>query len=811
MKDEGVIFFMLASKTRWKESTYASEQRSEWQEQLGVSSLVANLLFSRGCSTVEEAHQMLNMKDIQFHDPFLLDGMKQAVERIQDAIKEGQKIRIYGDYDCDGVTSTTIMIYVLRELNAHFDFYIPNRFTEGYGLNNGALDQAKAEEVDLVITVDTGISAREQIAYGASIGLEFVVTDHHEPPPFLPECVALINPKLSTCSYPYKYLAGAGVAFKLAHALLARIPSELVDLAAIGTIADLVPLTGENRLLAYHGLNSLNSTKHIGIGALLEVAGLTDEVINERHVGFALGPRINASGRLETADKAVQLLVATDRAEAQSLAQEIDSLNKERQATVDEITKEAIQWVEVHYPSSRPKALVVAMEGWNAGVIGIVASRLVERYYLPTIVLSIDPENGLAKGSARSIDGFDMYQALVECKEWLPHFGGHPMAAGMTLETENIDRLRIRLDQIAEQCLTEDNLKPITLVDVCCSIEDITLKAIEELSRLAPYGVGNPKPTILLKKVKIKEMKQVGAEQQHLKCQLEQEGAVLDGIGFSLGDAASKISIESLPDVIGQVEINEWNGSKKPQIMIKDLRVLHRQFFDWRGAKQIEKKWQRIYFDRNVAIVNFRPDGVALKDVPSEYHSISFDSQGQKEDKTSFVAIDEVDTFVLADIPQSIKQLREVCESIRHGKRFYLIFDHQEDHFLSTSPNREDFKWYYALLQKQEPFDLKVMGSKLAKHKGWSLESIQFMTEVFLELQFAKLVDGKIYLHDQPVRKDLDTSKLVQQKQEDMRIEQELIYSSYSELIQLLEQFMKDEKKEGKLDEKKEGVIAHGF
>lgn len=794
---------MLASKTRWKESTYNLEQCSEWQEELGISSLVANLLSSRGCGTVEEARQMLNMKDLQFHDPFLLDGMKEAVDRIRFAMKEGQKIRIYGDYDCDGVTSTTLMIHVLRQLSANFDFYIPNRFTEGYGLNNGALDQAKAEEVDLVITVDTGISAREQIAYGASIGLEFIVTDHHEPPPLLPDCVAIINPKKPTCSYPYKYLAGAGVAFKLGHALLDRAPIELVDLAAIGTIADLVPLTGENRLIAYQGLKSLNNTRHIGIEALLEVAGLTDEVINERHVGFALGPRINASGRLETADKAVQLLVATDRTDAQSIAQEIDNINQERQAMVDEMTKEAIQWVEEHYPSSRPKALVVANEGWNAGVIGIVASRLVERYYLPTIVLSIDSDQGLAKGSARSIEGFDMYRALVECKEWLPHFGGHPMAAGMTLKTENIDHLRLRLDQLAEQWLAEDDLKPTTSVDVSCSIKDITLETIEELSRLAPYGVGNPKPTILLEKVKFKEMKQVGAERQHLKCQLEQEGVTLDGIGFSMGELAHKISIEAMSDVIGQVEINEWNGSKKPQIMIKDLRVDQRQFFDWRGAKQIEKKWQHIFFDNNVAIIQFRPDSVALKEVPSVYQHISFDSLGEKQVKKSDVDLHEIDTFILADIPHSIKQLTQVCESIRHGKRFYLIINHQADHFLSTIPNRDHFKWYYAFLQKQEPFDLSMMGPKLAKHKGWTLDSIQFMTEVFLELQFAKIVDGKICLHDQPVKKDLESSNMHQQKQEEIRMEQELIYSSYSELIRLLEQFM--------IEEKKEEAIAHGF
>jgi single-stranded-DNA-specific exonuclease len=795
---------MLTSKTRWKQQSYSTDEIQKWQEKLGISTLVAKLLMTRGFKDIDEARQMLHTQDVQFHDPFLLNGMKEAVERIHHAIEKGEKIRIYGDYDCDGVSSTTLFTHVLRQLGATFDYYIPNRFTEGYGLNNAALDQAKLDNVSLVVTVDTGISAREQIAYGESIGLEFIVTDHHEPPELLPECVAVINPKKPGCSYPYKYLAGAGVAFKLGQALLGRVPLELVDLATIGTIADLVPLTGENRLIAFHGLIALNNTKHIGLEALIEVAGLTDEVINERHVGFALGPRINASGRLETADKAVQLLTSQDKDQALQLAEEIDSINQQRQTMVDEITKEAIEWVEEKYPNIKPKALVVAREGWNAGVIGIVASRLVERYYLPTIVLAIDEKKGIAKGSARSIEGFDMYQALCQCEEWLPHFGGHPMAAGMTLEAENLVHLRQRLDQLAEQWIKEDDLKPVTWIDISCQVDEITLEAIQELDKLAPYGVGNLKPMILLEKVNIKELRQVGTERQHLKCQLEQKGAILDGIGFSLGERATEISMGAQLDVLGQLDINEWNGTKKPQIMVKDLRVEHRQFFDWRATKHVDKKWQDISSDQHVALCRFREGELTIKKVPDHFHPITFPLYGNYDEVESQVNICDINTFIFVDLPQTMEQFKQVCQTIRHGKRFYLLFDHQEKSFFSPIPNRDHFKWYYAFLQKQGSFDFQRMAPKLAEHKGWTLDSIQFMTKVFLELQFAKIEDGKVCLHDRPLKQDLETSKTYLQKQEEILLEQELIYSPYSEVIQILEKLMI-------IEEKKQEDVVHGF
>lgn len=784
---------MLAAKTRWKKPSIELDDLIAWQQQAGLSSLVTKLSLSRGWTNPNDVLDMLHMDKQSFHDPFLLHGMAEAVDRIKLAIERGEKIRIYGDYDCDGVTSTTIMIHILRELNATFDFYIPNRFTEGYGLNKPAMELAKQEQVDLIITVDTGISAWEEIEYAKSLGLDVIVTDHHEPPPRLPECVAVINPKQSHCTYPYKYLAGAGVSFKLGQALLGKVPQHLLDIASIGTIADLVPLTGENRLIAYQGLKRLNQTRHLGLEILLEKAGLAEETINEEHVGFALGPRINASGRLDKADYAVQLLIAEERAEAEELVEHINDLNQQRQKLVEKMTKESLQWVEERYAESLPKVLVVAVENWNIGVLGIVASKLVERFYLPTLVLSIDPEQQVAKGSARSIEGFDMYQALRECDDLLPHYGGHPMAAGLSVAVSDLEELRSRLDQIGDQWLSEEDFIPVTAVDVVCELADVTLEAITELAQLAPFGVGNPKPILAIEQLGMKEVKLVGAHKNHLKCQFQQNEQLLDGIGFFLGELADKISTGAKVDIIGQAEINVWNGNKKPQFMLKDLKIEHQQIFDWRGARQVKEKLQALSEEGPMGLVKFRADSILPAGLPEHVHILQPKEQQQLEDMEHWA---RCKTFVLWDLPVSIAQFKRAAQLFRQGQRLYVLFAHNSDHYFATLPTREHFKWYYAFLHQQKKFNLSQYGMKLAKHKGWTLETVEFMTQVFLELEFARMENGTIVLQQQPIKKDLEMSRIYGQRQEEIRVEQDLLYSSYSDLVQLLNQWLAEEKKE---------------
>lgn len=422
---------MLYSKYEWRIRSAESSITDRLAQDLSLPPMVASLMASRGIHSAEDGRRFLYGTFELTHDPYLMQGMQEAVSRIRKALEDREHILIYGDYDADGVSSTSLMIHLMRYLGASYDIYIPHRSNEGYGLHNHALDWAHQQGVSLVITVDTGISAVEQIAYANSLGIDVIVTDHHEPPEVLPEAYALINPKIPTCSYPFKGLAGVGVAYKLAQALVGEPPEEWLQIVSIGTIADLMPLTGENRVLVKHGIESMRSTKYEGIRCLLEVSGIHVEQVTAVNVAFSMAPRINASGRLDHAGRAVTLLTTEHREEAERLAWELDGLNKDRQQVVENIVQEALGMVQNRWRGQEvPPVIVLAGEGWNVGVVGIVASKILERFYRPVVILGIDPETGNCKGSARSIPGFDIYAALHSCKDVMDHFGGiHPQRA----------------------------------------------------------------------------------------------------------------------------------------------------------------------------------------------------------------------------------------------------------------------------------------------------------------------------------------------------------------------------------------------
>ncbi|KAF4321960.1 hypothetical protein G195_004858 [Phytophthora kernoviae 00238/432] len=487
------------------------------------------------------------------HDPYLLLGMKEAVPRIQQAIEREEHILIYGDYDADGVSSTSLMIHLMRYLGASYDIYIPHRSNEGYGLHNHALDWAHQQGVTLVITVDTGISAVEQIAYASTLGMEVIVTDHHEPPEVLPEAYTLINPKLPDCPYPFKGLAGAGVALKLAQALIGEVPGEWMEIAAIGTVADLMPLEGENRVIVSYGIESMRGTRLPGVSALLEISGVDQSQVTSINIAFAMAPRINASGRLDHAGRAVSLLTTENLDEAHTLAGQLDLLNRERQQVVEGILLEATAQLEQKIQLNSgavPDVIVLAGEGWNVGVVGIVASKLLERYYRPTLILGIDPESGACKGSARSIEGLDIYEALTACKHTMDHYGGHPAAAGMSLHRDQLKELEAGLNEFAASVLTEEDFVPHRLADDECRVSDVPLQVIQEIDRLQPFGMSNPSPRFVLRNVTVKETRTMGREKRHLKLVLEQDGQQLETVAFGKGALAEFLPPGTIIDVM---------------------------------------------------------------------------------------------------------------------------------------------------------------------------------------------------------------------------------------------------------------------
>jgi single-stranded-DNA-specific exonuclease len=765
---------MLNSKTRWMMTESDQHKISELANELKVPSLVAKLLINRDLDDVEEARNFLFDTGDSFHDPFLFEDMKKATERIHKAIENGERILVYGDYDADGVSSTSVLMTVLRDLGAEVEFYIPNRFSEGYGPNEGAFRWAKEEEFTLIITVDTGISAVNEAKLAKELDIDLIITDHHEPGPELPPAFALIHPKVEGTTYPFGELAGVGVAFKLAHALYGELPVHLLDLAAIGTIADLVPLRGENRLLAKRGIAQLRVSNRLGIKALCRIANAQQQEITEESIGFMIAPRINAVGRLGDADPAVDLMLTEDAEEAKALAEEIDSLNKERQAIVSQMTEEAVEMVENDFPLKDNAVLVIGKEGWNPGVVGIVASRLVDRFYRPTIVLSFDSEKGTAKGSARSIAGFDLFKNLSTCRDILPHFGGHPMAAGMTLQLDDVAQFRNRLNELASTELTEDDFIPVTQLDASVTVDEISVESIEKLQLLAPFGMHNPKPKWIIDNVSIEHYKKIGSAQNHLKLVLEDKGVQLDGVGFGLGELADHMTPFSNASVIGELSINEWNNRKKPQVFLQDVKIDHWQLFDVRGIKQVHK-WNGLIPDEKKIIICFNPATI-------EKLSLEKDEVTLLEDGSSLegLATDKA-SLVLLDLPTSKPILEELLKK-GHPHRIYAHFFQEEDHFFSTMPTRDHFKWYYGFLTKRGSFDLNKHGDDLAKYKGWSKETIDFMSQVFFDLKFVTIVNGFISLNPEKTKKDLSESLTYQKKQQQYELENELLYSSYQEL-----------------------------
>ncbi len=542
---------------------------------LGISKVVAQILVNRGITTLDEARAFLYGEADFLHDPFLMKDMDKAAQRIRQAIQNQQRIRIFGDYDVDGITSTSILIYALKGLGASVDYYIPERLIEGYGMNQGAVTSAHKDAVSLIITVDSGISAVAEVEYARSLGVDVIITDHHEPPEDIPGALAVINPKQRDCSYPFKDLAGAGVAYKLAQALLKNednsVLEDLIELVCLGTIADIVPLKGENRILAKKGLSSLSRTKFAGLRALMDKCGVHQGEVKSRHVAFQLSPKINAAGRLGDATRAVKLLLSEDPHEASTLAAELCTLNEERQGIEAAIYREALGIIEGGgVDLTRDKVIVLAREGWHLGVIGIVAAKLVQDFYRPVILLRID--GNTAKGSARSIPPFNIFEGLHQVEGYLEKYGGHKQAAGLTIPVDNITPFSEDLNRYARETLTDEDLVPEIYIDAEVDFRDLDDELYRQMQMLAPYGCENPGPVVACRQTGVFEHRTVGSDGSHLKMKVKDNQVVFDAIGFNLGPRQTLLKENDRFDIAFALEKNEWNGHVSLQLNVKDLR-----------------------------------------------------------------------------------------------------------------------------------------------------------------------------------------------------------------------------------------------
>lgn len=544
-----------------------------------VPLIISNILLNRNIAPSDfSAFLMKSKKDII--NPMDMLGMDKAAERIRTAIEAKEKIVVYGDYDVDGITSTALLYEFLKSSGADAAYYIPDRRDEGYGINIMAVNKFIKEGVKLLITVDCGITAIGETEFAKLQGMEVIITDHHTCKERIPTAaVAVVNPKQEDDGYGFDGLAGVGVAFKLVLALAMKLNKntgevfqKYVDLAAIGTIADVVPLVGENRVIVDKGLKVLENPTRPGIRALLEVAGVASKKINAGTIAFSLAPRMNAAGRLSTAVTAVELLLTNDEVRAKEIATELDSENRERQITEQDILREASEMIAKDPNFSKKRVIVLAKEGWHNGVIGIVASRLVEAYYKPAILISI--ENGVGKGSGRSISGFNLFDALSECDEFLADFGGHSAAAGLSINEGNIEKFTAKMNDYANSAIADSDMVPVVKIDCMLSGQNLTVPMAKALMALEPYGMGNEKPVFAVKDARVVSAMAIGADSKHLRMQIEKDGIRVGCIGFGLGEYARMLQAGDCVHLAFRLDINVYQGNENLQLVINDIKTV---------------------------------------------------------------------------------------------------------------------------------------------------------------------------------------------------------------------------------------------
>jgi single-stranded-DNA-specific exonuclease len=560
---------------RWNILSCDENKKNTLQQTLKVHPVVCKILVQRGIETFEQAKDFFRPSLADLHDPWLMKDMDKAVERIVTAVNSNEKILVFGDYDVDGTTSVATMYQFLIKIHSNLDFYIPHRYREGYGVSKAGIDFAKENGFTLIISLDCGIKSFDLITYAKESGIDFVVCDHHLPDDKLPPAVAILNPKQKDCDYPYKELCGCGVGFKLITALAPQFSLndddvfEYLDLVATAIAADIVPMTGENRILAFHGLIKANKNPNNGIKALAQLSKL-ETTLNISNLVFMIAPRVNAAGRMDDAKKAVQMFVAESYDEALQYAELLHSDNTDRKEADSSITEEALAMINDNESWKNNKSTLVFQSHWHKGVVGIVASRLIEHFYRPTIVLT--QSGDYAAGSARSVPGFNLYEAIHACREHLLGYGGHFAAAGMTLELGEVNAFRKKFEEVVSSTINPEYLVPEIIIDAEISLKDIKYPFFDILNQMEPFGPENLRPVFIVRNVVDTGYSKI-AKEKHIRFSVKQDNTTIPGIGFGMADKFPLLQSSQPVDIVFKIGENEWNGQKNLQLRVIDFRL----------------------------------------------------------------------------------------------------------------------------------------------------------------------------------------------------------------------------------------------
>ncbi|MGM0124206.1 single-stranded-DNA-specific exonuclease RecJ [Enterococcus sp. AZ194] len=755
---------MKQSNYNWQlpEEIQLSKDFLQEIEKRGLSPLIGKLLWQRSIQTAEELEVFLSPSMEQLHDPYLMHDMERAVSRIQQAVIGNERILVYGDYDADGITSTTIMKETLELLGAEVEYFLPNRFIQGYGPNKDFYQQKIEEGIQLIITVDNGVAGHEALAYAKDQGVDVIVTDHHELPDVLPEAYAIVHPRHPEGNYPFGDLAGVGVAYKVATALLEEAPAEFLDLVAIGTIADLVSLTGENRALVTVGLEAMKHTERLGLEALFKESSVNPEELTETTIGFSIGPRLNAIGRLDDPNPAVELFSTFDEEVAAKLAALLNQKNNERKDIVEKITTEALAMIQ---PENQVH--LIAQKGWHEGVLGIVAGRIMNETGKPTIVLTLK-DDGSAKGSGRSTDSLNLYEMLSSMKDLFTHFGGHHAAVGLTMPAENIASLQAQMNQyVTEKSIDLTKGVPLT-IDEILAVKEVSVEFIHQLRILAPFGTDNPLPKFLFQTISTSQIKRIGSEQQHLKFTLTNDSANLDAIAFGFGEQSQELENEGLK-VVGELSINEWNGRKKPQLMVKDFAIEGLQLFDWRA----KRFWQQPLIADSALYVTFAEKNKKILQTSVAETVVVFESIEQMQ---QVISDKQPKELLFVDCPETQQTIKEIVQ-LADFSRIYLLFASPEEVYLNGVGSREQYARLFKFIHQHKQVDVRYKVGSIAQFLKIPQNLLIFMIQVFFELGFVTIENGVLNKVEDPKNQPLSESHLYQKRLKQIKSEEFLLLS----------------------------------
>lgn len=699
--------------------------------------VVEQLVLSRGLATKENI-ETFSTEEMVHHDPFLFSQMDKIITRLNEAIDEGQPILVYGDYDADGVTGTTILVRCLRELGALVNYYIPNRFYEGYGPNEDAFMQAIADGYQLVITVDNGIAGVDEAEILREHGVDLIITDHHQIKETLPNAFAILHPELDD-QYPFHKLSGAGVALKIAEALLQEvIPEDFYAIAMLGTIGDVVPLIDENRSIVKRGLAALRETEIEGLNAIMELAKTDKEEATEVNVGFEICPRLNAPGRMDEAALAVECLIAETKEAAQLIAKQIESFNSERQKTTQKVLDEASQLVDP-ITLKKKKVVILYSSNWHEGILGIVAGRLAKQWQKAVFVVTDDHE-GLIKGSARAVEGYHLFELLSECHELIERFGGHALAAGITFAPENLQALEDRMNDL----LKDVEVSPSLQVDLTLSLGDLNVIFVDQLSMLAPFGEGNRPPLIEIRDVYVKNVKTIGNKLQHLKFTLYKDQESVDVIAFNQASLAMYLTPDTLFSFVGEAKINEWNGNRSVQFHFLDMMCEEFQLIDLRN--------KQVYEQRKNELQLATPYKAALE-------------------------ASEVDTLLIDQLPTSKEELLQLITSKKPGN---IVMAPLETNV--TFAAREKFITVYKVVKQHGPITLNNQMINYFTRLGISKNELLFILQVFFEVELVIIRNGSVFPADSATKRDLSEAQTYQQQKSKLDMLEFFELTTWSEL-----------------------------